>query len=100
LGTGQAGIFSPYKVSGGGNEDNFEDVGILRNPERATQTTGGVDISFNLIFWGKEDIDKYGFGVGFPHDPLEDFLGLVDIEGGNLIGNSGEGLKFLSEGVV
>jgi len=98
LGIFQSGMPDSDQVSGGGNKDNFEDVVIIWGAEDGP--TGGVRVSANIILWGKEDVDKYGFGVGFPHDPLEDFLGLVDIEGGNLIRNSSVGLKFFFEGVV
>ena len=64
---------------------------------------GGVDgaiIGSGFVGGSKEDVDEGWFDVGFFGNSVEDVLSLVDIEGGDLVRNSGEGLKFFFEGVV
>jgi len=101
IGAAEAGVFDSDQVAGGGNEDDLEDVGVAGGTvELSASRTSVSRVLFGFVFWGEEDVNEDGFGVGFLLDAFEDVLGLVDIEGGDFVRNSGEGLEFFFEGLV
>ena len=64
---------------------------------------GGIDGAVRGVgFVGgtKKDVDEGWFDVSFSANPVQNVLSLVNLEGGNLVRNSGEGLKFFFEGIV